>query len=798
MPLRLLLLYCCLCRLATLSAQLPCAPAAATVVIDLQFDDYPSETSWSLTDGTGTVYAVGGPYAQGSLEARDTVCVPATACLQFTVLDQYNDGMCCGFGEGGYTLSFNGEVVATGGNFGGAATHHFNCPPGSTCDQAIALGGDTTLTAADHTWFRLQPGVAGNYRLTSCGFDNACPSSIWVYEACSSLGNEPTNLGTVFFNSGACGDQSELVAGLDSTRTYYLRVGSAPGCEQDSIGWSLQYEGPITGCTDPLACNYNPLATVGDGNCIFPGSPECPDGPDLALDAVSFVNSLTLDLLTNTDDCMIQEGCLGGYGERQLLRFDTRILNVGNQDYYIGQPPVDLNAPDPAWEWDLCHEHWHYEGYAEYLVYDLGGNELPLGFKNGFCVMDIECSGGGTAKFSCSNQGISAGCGDVYDAYLPCQWFDVTDLPTGTYTFVVRTNWNQAPDALGRQELSYANNWMQACLHFTRDSATNAVSFSLADECDLYVDCAGEVLGNAVPDCAGACNGSRLTGDLNEDALRDQADIYAYFDRVLAGGDAPTPCEDLDADGRWTVADLALLIECSLHEGQPSLPGHAHGPCEFPFSITNPTDTVRYDILAIDAALGYADLGIWPQSVPLAGFQLTLSGAAITEVLPSTEDYQADWRHSTNTIVVASITEEVLEKSTEPHPLCRVYFAPADTVSLCLTEAISINAVRERAVSVLGDCRESILVATDPAPLSDSGLSVYPNPADAEVYILFDNPERAPLVARLYDAAGRLVSTSTTRRGSWRIATGGLAGGVYHVRLTDGATSRYGRVVVSH
>ena len=27
----------------------------------------------------------------------------------------------------------------------------------------------------------------------------------------------------------------------------------------------------IKGCTDPLACNYNPLATVDDGSCIYDG-----------------------------------------------------------------------------------------------------------------------------------------------------------------------------------------------------------------------------------------------------------------------------------------------------------------------------------------------------------------------------------------------------------------------------------------------------------------------------------------------------------------------------------------------
>ena len=59
---------------------------------------------------------------------------------------------------------------------------------------------------------------------------------------------------------------------------------------------------------------------------------------------------------------------------------------------------------------------------------------LPIGFKNGFCVMDLECSDGGTFTYGCSNMGISAHCGDIYGAGLSCQWIDVTGIPTGSTT----------------------------------------------------------------------------------------------------------------------------------------------------------------------------------------------------------------------------------------------------------------------------------------------------------------------------------------------------------------------------
>ena len=38
----------------------------------------------------------------------------------------------------------------------------------------------------------------------------------------------------------------------------------------------------VSGCMDPNACNYNPLANIDDNNCIFPGSP-CDDGNALTI-----------------------------------------------------------------------------------------------------------------------------------------------------------------------------------------------------------------------------------------------------------------------------------------------------------------------------------------------------------------------------------------------------------------------------------------------------------------------------------------------------------------------------------
>ena len=52
-------------------------------------------------------------------------------------------------------------------------------------------------------------------------------------------------------------------------------------------------------------------------------------------------------------------------------------------------------------------------------------------------------SGGAEPKFDCENygdQGITAGCKDIYHANIDCQWLDVTELELGTYIFKMSIN----------------------------------------------------------------------------------------------------------------------------------------------------------------------------------------------------------------------------------------------------------------------------------------------------------------------------------------------------------------------
>ena len=98
------------------------------VVLTLNFDNYPEETSWQINNNSGTTVASGGTYANQA----DGSTLQITECLNpgcYTLLiyDSYGDGMCCAYGSGSYTLenSVSGIVLVSGGSFNSSSSTSF-------------------------------------------------------------------------------------------------------------------------------------------------------------------------------------------------------------------------------------------------------------------------------------------------------------------------------------------------------------------------------------------------------------------------------------------------------------------------------------------------------------------------------------------------------------------------------------------------------------------------------------------------------------------------------------------------
>ncbi|NNK80648.1 MAG: T9SS type A sorting domain-containing protein [Flavobacteriales bacterium] len=113
----------------------PCPDNA--VMLTLNFDNFPNETTWQLADTSGTVLVSGGPYGaepDGSTLVVE-LCVP-DACYDFTIFDSFGDGMCCAFGEGSYALTLDGDTLASGAEFLDSETTQF-CLEGGGVDCSV-------------------------------------------------------------------------------------------------------------------------------------------------------------------------------------------------------------------------------------------------------------------------------------------------------------------------------------------------------------------------------------------------------------------------------------------------------------------------------------------------------------------------------------------------------------------------------------------------------------------------------------------------------------------------------------
>lgn len=102
----------------------------SAVVLSLTLDNYPSETSWSLTDGSGNTIASGNGYSNKGATVTESFDL-ADGDYTFTINDSYGDGICCSYGNGSYTLTDGaGTQIVTGGDFGSSESTSF-CISGS-------------------------------------------------------------------------------------------------------------------------------------------------------------------------------------------------------------------------------------------------------------------------------------------------------------------------------------------------------------------------------------------------------------------------------------------------------------------------------------------------------------------------------------------------------------------------------------------------------------------------------------------------------------------------------------------
>jgi hypothetical protein len=99
-----------------------CAVGELSYQLDLKFDNYPQDTSWSITTSGGGLVALGGSYTTEKPTIQAAGCLPANACYALSISDIYGDGICCATGYGAFQLAVNGILLWTGGEFADSTT----------------------------------------------------------------------------------------------------------------------------------------------------------------------------------------------------------------------------------------------------------------------------------------------------------------------------------------------------------------------------------------------------------------------------------------------------------------------------------------------------------------------------------------------------------------------------------------------------------------------------------------------------------------------------------------------------
>jgi Lysyl oxidase len=144
--------------------------------------------------------------------------------------------------------------------------------------------------------------------------------------------------------------------------------------------------------------------------------------------------------LFEEDSGSIADGCVT-LGWHRVMRFDFLSHNIGDAELVVGNPEDHLDW----FVWSPAHQHWHLKDFNQFVLLDVAGDQVTLGYKQAFCLVDVEHTsawGPDSPKFvNClQNQGVSAGWADLYDKSLACQFIVIDGVRDGDYVLASTTN----------------------------------------------------------------------------------------------------------------------------------------------------------------------------------------------------------------------------------------------------------------------------------------------------------------------------------------------------------------------
>ena len=319
--------------------------------VNINPDNFASESSWDLVDADGGVVASG---TSNSAE----LCL-ASACYTFTMYDSFGDGMCCSYGFGDYSVvDGNGLTLAAGAEFGSSESSDFCLPafPGCTDDQSCNYddGSNFDDGSCDYSCIGCMDTAAANYDPTATQENDGscvyCDAGTFVMNVeMYDLGGDGWNGANYYMDSfdgtvSVSGnlDEADLVIDGVGTDFHCVPLGcyiftTGGGTADDEIatiltdqfgtvygdqvasgyygvlpppvgfpsgGWFVDFGllggCDFEGCTNEAALNYNISVTVDDGSCLVPPANDAIENAEAVFCGASV--SGTLELAQDDED----------------------------------------------------------------------------------------------------------------------------------------------------------------------------------------------------------------------------------------------------------------------------------------------------------------------------------------------------------------------------------------------------------------------------------------------------------------------------------------------------------------
>jgi len=268
------------------------------VTFALTTDNYGSETSWSITQGSTTV-ASGSGYASNQ-SYTETICLP-DGDYTFTINDQYGDGICCQYGNGSYSLSDGSTTLASGGQFTNSESTNFTIG-GSTptpCDTPSGLSSSNVAQTSFTLSWNAVSGAASyevdvngsvltssNNSINVTGATAGTTYTCRVKTICSSNESSYSGSISVTTQSGGGGSLSctSTVSSFPYSEGFESGLGAWSQGSGDDLNWTRDANGTPSSSTGPSSADQGSFYMY-----VEASSPNYPS-------KVTYLNSPCFDL----------------------------------------------------------------------------------------------------------------------------------------------------------------------------------------------------------------------------------------------------------------------------------------------------------------------------------------------------------------------------------------------------------------------------------------------------------------------------------------------------------------------